>query len=75
MMRVVGEFKFPWWKAGRKGQTVAKLLWNDDYLYASFRCEDAHIWAEHTERDSPVYRDDCVEVILWSRDLLSTTVN
>jgi hypothetical protein len=58
----VGSFKFPWWKAGRKEQTVAKLLWNEELLYVAFRCEDAHIWSEHTERDSPVYRDDCVEV-------------
>lgn len=58
----VGDFHFPWWKAGRKEQTVAKLLWNDEYLYVAFRCEDAHVWAEQTERDSPVYRDDCVEV-------------
>ncbi len=58
----VGEFKFPWWQAGRKEQTVAKLLWNDEYLYVSFRCEDAHIWGEQTKRDGPVSRDDCVEV-------------
>lgn len=60
--KTVGDFKFPWWKEGRKEQTVAKLLWNDEFLYVAFRCEDAHIWAEHTERDSPVYKDDCVEV-------------
>ena len=58
----VGDFKFPWWKEGRKEQTVAKLLWNDEYLYVSFRCEDAHVWAEHTQHDSPVSRDDCVEL-------------
>lgn len=58
----VGEFQFPWWTAGKKEQTEAKLLWDDRYLYVSYRCDDAHIWAEHTKRDSPVYRDDCVEV-------------
>ena len=30
--------------------------------YVAFRCEDAHVWAEQTERDSPVYQDDCVEL-------------
>lgn len=55
-------FEFPWWEAGAKEQTQAKLLWDDEFLYVSFVCEDAHIWAEHTERDSPVYLDDCVEV-------------
>ena len=58
----VGDFKFPWWTEGKKEQTSAKLLWDDENLYVAFRCEDAHVWAEHTERDSPVYRDDCVEV-------------
>jgi hypothetical protein len=58
----VGDFQFPWWQAGRKEQTVARLLWDDQNLYVSYRCEDAHISAENTERDSPVYRDDCVEL-------------
>ncbi len=58
----VKDFEFPWWTAGEKEKTKAKLLWDDQYLYVSFVCEDAHIWAEHTERDSPVYKDDCVEV-------------
>lgn len=58
----VGDFQFPWYKEGKKEQTVAKLLWDDEYLYAAFRCEDAHISGVTTERDGPVYRDDCVEV-------------
>jgi hypothetical protein len=45
-----------------KEQTEARLLWDNEHLYVSFRCDDAHISAEHTERDSPVYRDDCVEL-------------
>jgi hypothetical protein len=28
----------------------------------SFLCEDGHIWAEHWQRDSEVYKDDCVEL-------------
>jgi hypothetical protein len=55
-------FEFPWLEDGSKEGTQAKLLWDNDYLYVSFVCEDAHIWAEHTERDTPVYKDDCVEV-------------
>ena len=58
----VGPFEFPWWEQGQKEETQAKLLWDKDYLYVGFECEDAHIWAEHTERDTPVYKDDCVEV-------------
>ena len=58
----VGKFQFPWYESGAREQTVAKLLWDDENLYVSFLCEDAHIWAEAIQRDGPVYRDDCVEV-------------
>jgi hypothetical protein len=60
----VGKFRFPWWAKGEQEQTEAKLMWDDRFLYVSYRCDDAHIWAEHTKRDSPVYRDDCVEVFI-----------
>ena len=30
----VGDFHFNWWTAGEKEQTIAKLLWDDEYLYA-----------------------------------------
>lgn len=55
-------FAFPWWEQGEQEPTRAKLTWDEHYLYVAFSCVDAHIWAEHEERDSPVYRDDCVEV-------------
>lgn len=58
----VGAFVFPWYESGKKEQTVAKLLWDDTYLYVAFICEDGYIWAEHTQRDSGVYLDDAVEV-------------
>ncbi|SMO58391.1 carbohydrate-binding family 9-like protein [Fodinibius sediminis] len=58
----VGPFVFPWYEEGKREQTVAKLLWDDRNLYVVFICEDAHIWAEHTLRDSQVYLDDAVEV-------------
>ena len=56
------DYQFTWGIEGNKENTQAKLLWDDEYLYVAFDCEDGYIWAEHTERDSPVYRDDCVEV-------------
>jgi hypothetical protein len=58
----VGKFQFPWYDEGKKEQTAAKLLWDVKYLYVSYRCEDVHIWGKHTQRDSKVYLDDCVEV-------------
>ena len=30
----VGAFVFPWYEGGKKEQTVAKMLWDDEYLYA-----------------------------------------
>ena len=58
----VGNFRFAWWTQGKREQTQAKLLWDDQSLYVLFKCQDAHVWGEHTRRDSPVYRDDCVEL-------------
>lgn len=56
------DFQFTWGIEGKREGTRAKLLWDDAFLYVAFVCQDYYIWAEHTERDSPVYRDDCVEV-------------
>lgn len=57
-----GDFNFPWWTKGKKEQTVARMLWDDEFLYVSYECEDAHISAVRTEHDSQVYKDDCVEL-------------
>lgn len=62
--RDAGEFVFPWYESGKMEQTVAKLLWDDTHLYAAFICEDAYIWAVHTERNSRVWLDDAVEVFV-----------
>jgi putative heme-binding domain-containing protein len=60
----LGSFEFTWSNAGDgpKQPTQAKLLWDEKYLYAAFTCTDTNIQATRTERDSPVYRDDCVEL-------------
>lgn len=58
----VGAFAFPWHESGKMERTIAKLLWDDTHLYLAFICEDAHIWAIHTERDSRVWLDDTVEL-------------
>ena len=59
-----GDFQFPWWKAGKKEQTVARMLWDDRFVYVAFQCTDGHISATRTEQDSKVYLDDCVEVFV-----------
>jgi hypothetical protein len=56
------EFIFPWeFQTGAKQKTTAKLLWDDDYLYVGYECEDSDIVALRTERDEPTYLDDAVE--------------
>ncbi|HSB17631.1 MAG TPA: hypothetical protein VLE22_24490, partial [Bryobacteraceae bacterium] len=32
-----GEFYFNWWKEGEKERTAARLLWDADNLYVSYR--------------------------------------
>lgn len=61
----VGEFSFPWWTEGEKEQTEAKMLWDDDFLYVSFRCSDKHIWADHYSTNEATCIDDCAE-IFWN---------
>ena len=59
------QFVFPWEsQTGAKQNTVAKLLWDDQYLYVGYECQDTDIVAVHTERDDPTYRDDAVEIFI-----------
>jgi hypothetical protein len=59
------EFIFPWeFQTGAKQKTTARLLWDDDYLYVSYDCDDADIVALRTERDDPTYMDDAVEIFI-----------
>ena len=61
---LIDQFSFPWWTAGDKDRTEARLLWDEDYLYVGFTAFDPHISALLTTRDSAVSRDDCVEVFI-----------
>ncbi len=44
--------------------TVAKMLWDDEYFYVGFICTEPDIWATLTERDSVIYIDNDVEVFI-----------
>jgi hypothetical protein len=58
-------FIFPWGsQTGAKQETRTRLLWDDEYLYVAYECEDTDIVAQCTERDDWVYRDDTVEIFL-----------
>jgi hypothetical protein len=47
-----------------KQRTTARLLWDDDYLYVAFYCEDTDIWGTTTERDQDIYNQEVVEVFI-----------
>lgn len=56
---------FPWGSPNNlKQATVARLLWDDNYLYTSFECEDVDITARFTRRDDPVDQDDSVQILI-----------
>lgn len=59
----MGDFHFTWYKSGRKEHSVAKMLWDDKYLYVGHICQDAHITARHKQHDGPISQDDCFEVM------------
>lgn len=60
----MGDFVFHWHVSGEKEQTVAKLLWDDEYLYVSWLVRDKHISAYERQRHGPVSKDDCVEIFI-----------
>ncbi len=58
-------FQFPWdEQTGVKQKTVARLLWDDDYLYVGYDCQDVDIIAHYLNRDDPTYKDDAVEIFI-----------
>lgn len=55
---------YPWYSAGGKQSTEARLLYDAQAIYAQFRCEDEHIFARTTELNGPVCEDSCVELFV-----------
>ena len=45
-------------------KTEARLLWDDDYLYVSFKAYDKDIYSYFTERNSPTCQEDVLEIFL-----------
>jgi hypothetical protein len=45
-------------------KTEAKVLWDDEYLYVSFRAYDTDVWSVHTERDAQTCEEDCLEAFI-----------
>src|SRR5262249_49633066 len=45
-------------------KTVARLLYDDAYLYVSFDCEDPDVWGTMMKRDDPIYNEEVVEIFI-----------
>lgn len=57
--------QFPWdSQTGAKQKTTVRLLWNADFLFVAYECEDTDIVAHHEQRDDPTYEDDAVEIFI-----------
>lgn len=54
---------------GRDGKTPmqktsARILWDNDFIYVAFDCEDQNIWSTFTKRDQPLYNEEVVEIFI-----------
>ncbi len=47
--------------------TTVRLLWDSQYLYISFECEDDDIWSYSEVNDDPLYKGDVVELFIKPR--------
>jgi hypothetical protein len=45
-------------------KTEARVLYDDNFLYFSFRCADENIWATFKRRDQHLWEEEVVEVFL-----------
>ncbi|WP_282038109.1 carbohydrate-binding family 9-like protein [Saccharicrinis aurantiacus] len=45
-------------------ETMAKMLWNDDFLYFAFYIEEEHIWATIKDRDEVIFHDNDIEIFI-----------
>lgn len=55
-------------------ETEARALYDDTYLYFSFRCRDENIWATFKTRDQHLWKEEVVEVFLQADSQQSTYI-
>ena len=53
--------QYPWYAGGEKPATRVRLLYAAAAIYLQFLCDDRHSYADHTEINSAVCEDSCVE--------------
>jgi len=47
-----------------KGETRAKMLWNDQYLYLYIELKEKNLWATIKQHDVAVYRENALEIFV-----------
>lgn len=45
-------------------QTTVRLLYDQEFLYAGFNCQDEYVWSTITERDGCIWEEECVELFI-----------
>ena len=53
-------------------RTVARVLYDDKFLYVAFDCEDPDVWGTLLKRDDPIYNEEVVEIFLDANADLAT---
>lgn len=45
-------------------KSTVKFLWDDQYLYVGFYCEDPDAWANYTKEDDKLWEEEVVELFI-----------
>lgn len=43
-------------------KTTARMLWDDQFIYVAFDCEDPDVWGTKRNKDDDIYNEDAAEV-------------
>jgi hypothetical protein len=46
------------------GKAIARLTWDDQFLYAFITVTDSDVWTEYKNHDDPLWKQDCVELFI-----------
>lgn len=42
--------------------TTARMLWDQNYLYVAYHCQDTEVWATMSQRDAHLWEEEVVEI-------------
>jgi hypothetical protein len=46
------------------GKAIAKLTWDDQFLYVFVAITDTDVWSEYKNHDEPMWKQDCIELFI-----------